>query len=152
VFLCGATVWPLHLQSWWPSLIIGTYSLLGVQFLAGIMQTSYLNMVDSYKILFHCRFRHGGFQYICHHYVRKYEKNVCVLMYNGHDDLDDIYGSRWILCDQLGAGRDFKSEMSAFSYITNLVGLIFTPMGLAQAYLLSSKARQHRQFIATGYR
>lgn len=138
--LCGVRIWSSKLAYfsialWWPSLIIGIYSLpFGTNF--GWEYAELPMWVGWFppKFLFTIAFVTTAFNLFMTIFNRRFEKMYVSLWYVMGTLIWTTFtwlvGSYGILFAAEGISRVNVS----FFYVHNLVGLIFTPMGLAAAY------------------
>nr|MBA3958748.1 cbb3-type cytochrome c oxidase subunit I [Parachlamydiaceae bacterium] len=143
--LCGIALWSLNLAYascalWWSSLIITTYTFpLGTNF--GWEYAEIPNFVGwiPVKPMFYLGWLFFAINILMTIANRKYEKMYVSLWYTmgvtiwaSFTLLVGAYGINWV-------PEGISRVNTSFFYVHNLVGLIFTPMGLAIAYYFLPK-------------
>jgi len=143
--LCGVPLWSSRLayvsaSFWWPSLIIGTYSMpwgtnFGWEYAELPMWVGWLPA----KFFFTAAFIMVAVNLYATIATRIYEKMYVSLWYTmgtmiwtSFTVLVGFFAINWV-------PEGISRVNVSFFYIHNLVGLIFTPMGLAQAYYFLPK-------------
>lgn len=143
--LCGVPLWSNRLSYiaaalWWPSLIIGTYSYpWGTNFGWEYAELPTWVWWLPIKALFTLAFILVSFNLYMTVANRKYEKMYVSLWYTmgtlfwaSFTVIVGYYVINWV-------PNGISKVNVSFFYVHNLVGLIFTPMGLAQAYYFLPK-------------
>lgn len=143
--LCGVPLWSTRLAYasallWWPSLIIGTYSMpwgtnFGWEYAELPVWVGWLPT----KVMFTIAFLMVAFNLYATIATRRYEKMYVSLWYTmgtmiwtSFTVVVGYFAINWV-------PEGISRVNVSFFYIHNLVGLIFTPMGLAQAYYFLPK-------------
>lgn len=143
--LCGVPLWSTKLAYistalWWPSLIIGTWSYpFGTNFGWEYAELPFFVSWFPIKPLFVIAWALVVFNLYATILTRKYEKMYVSLWYTMGTLLWTTFTvivGQWLI--NYVPGGISKVNVSFF-YVHNLVGLIFTPMGLAQAYYFLPK-------------
>ncbi len=143
--LCGTPIWSVKLAKvaiviWWFSLVLGNLSFpfgtnWGWEYAELPMYVSYIPI----KVLFVVAWAMLAFNLLATIAKRKYEKMYVSLWYT----LGTIIWTTitvyvgWFYINDLPGG--ISRVNASFFYVHNLVGLIFTPMGLASAYYFLPK-------------
>jgi len=143
--LCGVPLWSpnvayVSIALWWPALILGTYSYpWGTNFGWEYAELPVHVGLFPTKLMFTLAFALVAFNLYMTVATRRYEKMYVSLWYTMgtmfwtlFTVLVGFYIINWV---PMGISRVNVS----FFYVHNLVGLIFTPMGLAQAYYFLPK-------------
>lgn len=143
--LCGVPLWSIPLAKfsaalWWPSLILGTYSFpWGTNFGWEYAELpTWIGWIPI-KLIFTAAFVAVAFNLYATIITRRYEKMYVSLWYTmgtmiwtTFTVIVGYYAINWV-------PEGISRVNVSFFYIHNLVGLIFTPMGLAQAYYFLPK-------------
>lgn len=143
--LCGVPLWSsrlayISIALWWPSLILGTYSYpWGTNFGWEYAELPVWVWWIPVKVLFTAAFALAAFNIYMTIATRRFEKMYVSLWYTMGTLFWTVFTVivGFYIINLVPGG--ISRVNTSFFYVHNLVGLIFTPMGLAQAYYFLPK-------------